>query len=549
MHMDFSRLSGILLHPTSLPKSYGIGTLGKNAFAFVDFLEKAQIKLWQVLPLGPTGYGDSPYQSFSTFALNPLLIDLDTLAENGWAECEMIAPADYIKMDGPVDFGALVSWKLPVLSNCADYFLQHASEESRQRYADFCKANAFWLDDFALFMSIKTFYDLKSAAESETTQKAVCGTWNCYWSKPLARHESEALAAWTAEHEQQIAVYKVIQFFAFTQWIALKVYANAHGIAIVGDIPIFVSLDSADVWANQHLFQLNKNGVPKAVAGVPPDYFSATGQLWGNPLYDWSAMKKEGYAWWIKRIRNQLSLTNYVRIDHFRGFESYWSVPYGSETAVNGSWKKGPGKALFTAIKETLGDLPLIAEDLGVITDAVRALRDGTGLPGMKVLQFAFDVNEKKNGKLVNAFLPHMYDKNCVVYTGTHDNDTTQGWLSSLSDEHLQLVASYLRGRAVTADEAHGLCASGELCRALIREAFASVASFAVVPLQDVYALGAEARMNTPSTSSANWSWRMSADMLLGARADETARWLVELVALYDRNELSELLKRHLEML
>ena len=489
-----------------------------------------------MLPLGPTGYGDSPYQSFSTFALNPLLIDFDALVEQGWADYEATKSADYITYDGPVDYGAVVWWKTPVLKACAEYFLQHASDASRADYADFCARNAFWLDDFALFMSIKSFYDAAAAAEREKTQRAVNGAWNHYWPKPLARYEEAALADWRASHADDIAVYKVIQFFAFSQWQALKTYANSNGIAIIGDIPIFVSPDSADVWAHQSLFQLNKNGVPKAVAGVPPDYFSATGQLWGNPLYNWAAMKKDGYSWWISRIRSQLNLTDYVRIDHFRGFEAYWAVPYGSETAVNGAWKKGPGKALFSAIKAALGDLPLIAEDLGVITDAVRALRDGAGLPGMKVLQFAFDVNERRAGRLQNAFLPHTYRAPCVVYTGTHDNDTTQGWLNSLDDEALRLVASYIRGRNVDTGEAHSLCADGELCRALVAMAFASVADFAVVPLQDVYGLGSASRMNTPSTSSANWSWRMDADMLTGARADSAAAWLSELVALYGRN-------------
>ena len=533
--MNFSRLSGILLHPTALPKSAGIGTLGKQAFAFIDFLEKAHVRLWQVLPLGPTGYGDSPYQSFSTFALNPLLIDLDALVDRGWADHDATLPADYIRSDGAVDYGAVVWWKMPVLRASADYFLAHASDAARRDYAEFCEKNAFWLNDYALFMSIKTFYDAQAAAESEKKQHAVCGTWNRYWPKPLARHEEAALSVWSSAHAADVESYKIIQFFAFTEWQALKTYANSNGIAIIGDIPIFVAPDSADVWANQRLFQLNKNGVPKVVAGVPPDYFSATGQLWGNPLYNWAAMKKDGYAWWINRIRSQLALTDYVRIDHFRGFESYWAVPYGSETAEHGEWKRGPGKALFAAIQAALGDLPLIAEDLGIITDGVRRLRDEAGLPGMKILQFAFDVNEKRNGRLTNAFLPHTYQSNCVVYTGTHDNDTTQGWLSSLDDEMLRLVASYLRGRAVDTGEAHALCNDGELCRALVQSALSSVAAFAVVPLQDIYGLGSDARMNTPSTSGANWSWRMENDMLDGERADAAAAWIAELVALYDR--------------
>ncbi|MBQ3965946.1 MAG: 4-alpha-glucanotransferase [Treponema sp.] len=533
--MSLPRLSGILLHPTSLPSSYGIGTMGKSAFAFVDFLEKAGISLWQVLPLGPTGYGDSPYQSFSTFALNPLLIDLDLLSDRGWARPTDILPPDFIKNKGDIDYGAVVWWKTPVLKNAADYFLSNANEADKADYAAFCKKNKFWLDDYASFMSIKTEHDLKAAAESEKKGKPVSGTWNVYWEKGLASHDKTAVSAWNKTHKAEIEHYKVIQFFAAMQWAALKAYANGKGISIIGDIPIFVAPDSADVWANQSLFQLNKRGVPKCVAGVPPDYFSATGQLWGNPLYNWTAMKADGYSWWISRIKKLLELTDYVRIDHFRGFEAYWAVPYGAPTAEKGVWKKGPGRALFDAIKKALGELPLIAEDLGIITDGVRALRDGLGLPGMKILQFAFDVNEYKKGSLVNAFLPHAYDKPCVVYTGTHDNDTTQGFLESADDEMLSLIASYCNGERLTVEAAKKLCKKGELCRSLIKQAFASTAQFAVIPMQDLYQLGTKARMNMPSTSGKNWAWRMTEDMISGEKADKAAAWLSELTALYGR--------------
>ena len=534
--MSLPRLAGILLHPTSLPGSYGIGTLGKSAFAFVDFLEKARVRLWQVLPLGPTGYGDSPYQSFSTFALNPLLIDLDLLCERGWARPTDIVPPAFVRQKGDVDFGAVVWWKLPVLRTCADYFSAHAGDADRAEFAAFCKKNVSWLDDYASFMSIKTHHDLQAAAESERKGKPVAGTWNRYWKKDLAAHDRAAVFAWNRAHGEEIAQYKVMQFFAATQWQSLKSYANGKGIAIVGDIPIFVASDSADVWANQPLFQLTKRGVPKCVAGVPPDYFSATGQLWGNPLYDWKAMKADGYRWWVARIRRLLELTDWVRIDHFRGFESYWAVPFGNPTAEQGTWKKGPGRALFEAIRKSLGDLPLIAEDLGVITDAVRDLRDGLGLPGMKILQFAFDENERRAGNLVNAFLPHAYDRPCVVYTGTHDNDTTQGFLESLDDGTLALIASYLCGEAVDAERAKRLRKNGTLLRSLITLALSSTAQFAVIPLQDVYRLGTKARMNTPSTSGKNWAWRMTDAMLAGEKADAAAAWLAELVALYGRN-------------
>lgn len=534
--MSLPRLSGILLHPTSLPGSYGIGTLGKSAFAFVDFLERARVRLWQVLPLGPTGYGDSPYQSFSTFALNPLLVDCDMLSERGWARPTDIVPPPFIKPKGDVDFGAVVWWKMPVLRKCAEYFLDHANDADKADYAAFCKKNKYWLGDYASFMSIKAHHDLQAAAESEKKGTYVSGTWNIYWKKDLAGHDKAAIAAWDKAHREEVEQYKVIQFFAAVQWQTLKAYANGKGIAIVGDIPIFVAADSADVWANQPLFQLSKRGVPRCVAGVPPDYFSATGQLWGNPLYDWAAMKADGYQWWIARIKKQLELTDYVRVDHFRGFESYWAVPYGNPTAEKGTWKKGPGRALFEAIKKALGDLPLIAEDLGVITDAVRDLRDGLGLPGMKILQFAFDENERRAGNLVNAFLPHAYDKPCVVYTGTHDNDTTQGYLESLDDEKLALIASYLRGEAVDAERAKKLRKNGTLLRGLIARAFSSTAQFAVIPLQDVYKLGTKARMNMPSTSGKNWSWRMTDAMLAGEKADAAAAWLAELAVLYGRN-------------
>ncbi|MCR5724533.1 MAG: 4-alpha-glucanotransferase [Treponema sp.] len=535
--MNSLRSAGILLHPTSLADSPGIGTLGKAAFSFVDFLKKARLSLWQVLPLGPTGYGDSPYQSFSTFALNPLLIDLPLLAEKGWIDAASAVPPSYISASGPVDYGAVVWWKMPVLKAGAAFFLENAASAAREAFGQFCAENAFWLEDYASFMSIKGYYDAKAAEEAERTKSAVAGSWNVYWEKGLARHEEGAVAAWNASHQQDVEAFKVIQFFAFCQWKALKRYANENGISIIGDIPIFVAPDSADVWANQRLFQLDKNGVPKAVAGVPPDYFSATGQLWGNPLYDWKAMKKDGYSWWISRITQMLTLTDFVRIDHFRGFEAYWSIPYGSATAVTGEWKKGPGRALFDAIRASLGELPLIAEDLGVITDEVRSLRDGAGLPGMKILQFAFDTAEYAGGNLVNAFLPHTYSKNCVVYTGSHDNDTTQGWLQSLPGEQLALVASYVTGKACSQEDAAGMMRSGSLCAALVRLALSSVAQFAVIPMQDLYALSSEARMNTPSTSGRNWCWRMEHDMLIGARADACAEALACMTTLYGRAE------------
>jgi 4-alpha-glucanotransferase len=352
--------------------------------------------------------------------------------------------------------------------------------------------------------------------------------WSNYWPKDLATYQPKAVSKWHEEHVKETEVHKVIQYFFFSQWKKLKEYANSKGISIVGDIPIFVASDSADVWANQKLFQLDSEGKSTAVAGVPPDYFSATGQLWGNPLYDWDAMKKTGYKWWIDRIRAMLSVVDFVRIDHFRGFEAYWSVPAGEETAINGKWVPGPDHALFNKIKEELGDIPVIAEDLGVITDGVAALRDDFELPGMKVLQFAFDVNEEKAGALTNAFLPHEYGSNFVVYTGTHDNETMQGWLNSAKPEERDLIRKYL-----------GACTPGvtisddQLCPALIRAAFASVAKFAVIPMQDIFAIGSEGRMNVPSTTGGiNWQWRMTPEMF----SAEKALWLKEMSVLYGRN-------------
>ncbi len=519
--MELQRRSGVLLHPTSLPGTPGIGTIGRQARAFVDWLAASRQSLWQVLPLGPTGYGDSPYASFSTFAGNPLLIDLADLVERGWAEAATIEPPDYISRSGPVDFGAVVWWKLPVLKKAADFFLRNAKDRDVAAYKDFVAEQGLWLENYGIFMSIKEFYD------KQAQEEAVAGAmWSNYWPSDLARHRDAAVEEWRGQHRQEIEVQKVIQFFFFTQWQELKDYANERGIAIIGDIPIFVAADSADVWANQNLFQLDENGRAVAVAGVPPDYFSATGQLWGNPLYNWDAMAADGYDWWITRIKATLKLVDYIRIDHFRGFQAYWAVPAGEETAVNGHWLPGPDHRLFQTIQDRLGDIPIIAEDLGVITDEVRRLRDDFDLPGMKILQFAFDLNEAGQGGCVNAFLPHMYSPNCVVYTGTHDNDTMEGWLSKASEAELKLIGEYLEGPG-------GSCPRKDLCRRLVQLALSSTAKFAVIPLQDIHELGSEARINTPSTSDGkNWIWRMDEDML----SEDAALWLSQLGLLYGRN-------------
>ncbi|MBO4532574.1 MAG: 4-alpha-glucanotransferase [Treponema sp.] len=525
--MNFTRRSGILLHPTSLAGTPGIGTIGKPAYDFIDWLCDAGQSLWQILPLGPTGYGDSPYASFSTFAGNPLLIDLDDLAARGWATKKEIRPPEYIKSTGNVDFGAVVWWKMPVLKAVAINFLNNAGEGDLALYKDFCRAKKSWLDDYALFMSIKAVYDQKAAQEKPATS-----IWHSWWPKKLALHDTQALKDWYKEHKQEVDTFKVIQFFFNEQWTALKNYANDNGISIIGDIPIFVAPDSADVWSNQSLFQL-KGGKPNCVAGVPPDYFCADGQLWGNPLYDWKAMKEDGYKWWLARIKRVFELTDVLRIDHFRGFEAYWSVPATEKTAINGKWCKGPGYDLFKTIRAKLGDLPVIAEDLGVITDEVRDLRDQCGFPGMKVLQFAFSTDEAREHGMVNYFLPHMYDtSNCVVYTGTHDNDTLQGWLENLGDDQAVLVAQYIEGEIMSVQKARSLIKSGRLRKDMIRAVFASSAVYAIVPMQDLTGIDNSGRMNMPSTTGTNWTWRMNKTDL----KQKTVRELEFLAALYGRN-------------
>jgi 4-alpha-glucanotransferase len=489
------RRSGVLLHPTSLPSLYGIGDLGPAAFEFLDYVARANQTLWQVLPLGPTGYGDSPYASPSAFAGNPLLIAPDPLIEN-----DLIAAADVETLMAlpreRVDFARLVALKRRVLET--------AFERGRDRLSDrlvqFRRTHARWLDDYALYSALKDEFQ---------------DAWTS-WEPSLRSREPRALAAARERLADRVAFHEFCQFLFFDQWSALRARAHALGVAIVGDIPIFVAHDSADVWANQHLFKLDPDGGPRVVAGVPPDYFSATGQLWGNPLYDWRVMAGEGYAWWIERFRHLLDLVDLVRIDHFRGFEAAWEVPADATTAVGGQWVRGPGEAVFTAIGMALGggQPPVVAEDLGLITDEVRALLEATGFPGMKVLQFAFGDDAR------NPYLPHNYrDPNCVVYTGTHDNDTTRGWLGNASEHEREHLARYLGPeRPHTTEE-------------LMRLALSSTANTAIVPLQDVLDLGSEARFNTPGAPEGNWTWRVRADQLEPSRAD----CLAEMTQTYGR--------------
>lgn len=525
-----TRSSGILLHPTSLPDSPGIGTLGKAAFKFVDWLKEAGQTLWQTLPIGPTGYGDSPYASFSTYAGNPLLIDIDILVENKYLSKKEAQAPDYIKSTGNVDYGAVTYWKLPLLEKAALNFLNKKDNEERVKYEAFKNDNAWWLDNFAIFMSIKETYDEKAKQENRFG-----AMWSNYWPEDLKLHNMQAVSDYHATHVESTECQKVIQYFFFTQWFSLKDYAKKNGISIIGDIPIFAASDSSDVWANQNLFQLNNDGTQKVCAGVPPDYFSATGQYWGNPLYDWDAMKKDNYDWWIKRIRYMSTLVDYVRIDHFRGFDTYWSIPYGEPNAVNGKWCNGPSNDLLDEILKQLGNIPIIAEDLGIITDNVRKLRDDYNLPGMKILQFAFDTNEAGAQGFTNPFLPNNYIPCSVVYTGTHDNATLQGWLLEASDEEIGMIAKYLNlYDKYDSETIEAMKNDGRLCKILIELAMSSIANFSVIPLQDIFALGNEARMNIPSTTGGlNWQWRMTSEQF----SSEKAKWLKTMSKEYKRNE------------
>lgn len=496
---QYRRQAGVLLHPTSLPSPYGIGDLGHTAYHFVDFLEAAGQKLWQILPLTHTGFGDSPYQSFSAFAGQPLLISPDHLKELGLL-------FDHELKDAPagdsaqVDYGTVIPWKHSIFRLAYNRFYERdGGDPLKQDFARFCQEEAFWLEDYALFLACKDANDGRSWLD-----------WPDMYRSPSPEYKEELKQLL----QKEAGYYKFLQFIFFTEWGRLKAYANEKGIQIIGDIPIFVSMDSADVWANKELFHLDEKGYPLSVAGVPPDYFSATGQLWGNPLYAWDAHKNSDFSWWISRIRTQLKNLDILRIDHFRGFDACWSIPYGEPTAVNGHWAKVPGWDLFDAISQALGDdLPIIAEDLGIITDEVNALREHFGFPGMKVLQFAFDSTDE------NAYLPHRFESPvCVCYTGTHDNATTLSWYKTLPEHCRKKVCAYTG----TTDEK-------KIGYGLIKAALSSIATYAIYPLQDLLFCGDEGRMNTPGKATGNWSWRFRAQDLKPEYADT----LRELTLLY----------------
>ncbi len=495
--MKLPRASGILLHPTSLPGPDGIGDLGPEAYHWIDFLNSSGTKLWQVLPLGPTGYGDSPYQCFSAFAGNPYLISPTLLLDQG-----LLTRVDLIdRPDFPVnnvDYGCAIKWKITLLDRAFQHFRQNHDEALLTRFSDFQENNSFWLKDFSLFMAIK---DSQGG-----------GSW-LTWSLPLKMRDEAALKAFTFEHQEEILKHSFKQFIFFEQWQKLKDYSEKNGVSIIGDVPIFVSMDSSDAWSHRDLFFTDAQGNPTAVAGVPPDYFSPTGQLWGNPLYNWKIHANTGYAWWIERMKASLKLFNWIRLDHFRGFAAYWKVTAGSPTAEIGKWEKGPGSDLFQTLQDTLGELPIIAEDLGVITPDVDALRENFDLPGMRILQFAFGGDPK------DRFLPHNYERNTVAYTGTHDNDTTRGWYESAPESERDFCRRYLGrdGSDITWD--------------MIRTIWASVAAFALTPMQDILNLGTEARMNYPSKPDGNWGWRLPVSYCTRGISER----IKELNNLYDR--------------
>ncbi len=502
--MNLDRSYGVLLHPTCLPGPGGVGVLGRQARDFIDWLKSAGARWWQVLPLGPTGYGDSPYQSLSSFAGNPYLIDLAALRDKGW-----LAEEDPIDMPEEwVDFGRLYEVKWAALRLAHQGFLRLASGKEKTDYKRFLEEEKFWVKDYALYRALKEKHDHKA--------------WDG-WPENLKRRKPGALDEAKKELADEVALHAWTQWVFDEQWAAIRAYAKERGVGLIGDIPIFVSHDSPEVWAHPEKFQLDDDGLPSVVAGVPPDYFSETGQLWGNPLYCWETLLADGFSWWLQRLRCVLKTCDLVRIDHFRGFESYWEVPGDASNAIKGRWVKAPGRELFAAMRAELGQVPVIAEDLGVITEEVEALRDELDLPGMKVLQFAFDGDEK------NKFLPHLHEKhgNYVVYPGTHDNETTLGWYRNLSLKQREQVRDYVQSYDLEVSPEE------QLPWAMIALALHSPAKLAMVSLQDIFGLGNEARMNTPATTDGNWSWRYRAKQL----TDEHAMHLIQMAA--DNERLS----------
>lgn len=491
------RGSGILMHISSLPSPYGIGTMGKAAYEFIDFLERAGQKYWQILPISPTGYGDSPYQSYSTFAGNPYFIDLDMLASDGNLHSDEYKYCDWGHNPCAVDYGKIYENKFRVLKSAylADI------DEIRDKLNEFRSREAYWVENYAMYMALKYDNGLKPYWE---------------WEDDLKFRSPEALSRQFERLGQEIEYWVYIQYRFFEQWERLKSYANSKGIKIIGDIPIYVAEDSADAWAHDEILQLDECRRPIKVAGCPPDYFSPKGQLWGNPLYNWDNLRDTAFEWWTLRIKNMLKICDIVRIDHFRAFSAYYSIPFGDEDATGGKWEKGPGEYFFDVLKALLGENPpIIAEDLGLIDDGVRSLLKYTGFPGMKVLQFAFNPDGSSD------YLPHKYERNCVAYLGTHDNDTTRGWLESENGDNVEFAREYMC-----------LFGSDGENRELIKGLMSSIADTVIITMQDIMELGSEARMNTPSRGSGNWCWRMGDNK---AFYDETADWLNKAAKIYGR--------------
>ena len=501
--MNFPRSSGILLHPTSLPGPFGIGDLGPEAYAFADFLRDSDQSLWQVLPLGPTGYGDSPYACYSAFAGNTLLISPEQLLAEGLLS-ELPTPSPHA--NDRIDFSQAHALKESLLRKAYEHYKRTTDTGLRSAFETFAQQSTDWLEDYALFRALKDAHEGRP--------------WN-QWESALVRRTPAALARAREQLRDEIEAQMFYQFLFFRQWFALKNYCHENGIQVVGDLPIFVAHDSADVWTNPEEFKLDRNGTPLVVAGVPPDYFSTTGQLWGNPLYNWDRMLEEGFTWWIERMRATLTVVDIVRVDHFRGFAACWEIPGGDQTAERGQWVEAPGRQLFTAIRKALGDLPVIAEDLGVITPDVIALREEFGFPGMRILQFGF------GGDTKNIDLPHNYVTNVVAYTGTHDNDTTVGWFQSVAGEGSTRTAKQIdreRKFCLNYLNSDGI----EIQWDFIRAVWASVANSAIVPLQDVLGLGTEARMNLPNSTEGNWAWRYKSGQLtekIGSRLKDLTGW------------------------
>jgi 4-alpha-glucanotransferase len=480
--MNQERMSGVLLHVTSLPSYGGVGDFGPAAYGFVDFLAAAKQRLWQVLPLSPTGYGSSPYSALSAFAGNPELISLERLVADGWIAADRIE--GLAGHDGPADFGAAATCKVPLIEEAAGNFLDRASDEQRAKFQKFCQDNISWLPDYAMFNVLRRRFGYLSWID---------------WPTDYALRRHDALTSALNEHGRELAVEQAIQFFFDEQWCSLRTYCKARDVRIMGDVAIFVNYDSADVWTHPELFELDEAGKMIRVSGVPPDYFSATGQRWGNPLYRWGAIRERGFDWWVARVRRSLTLYDMIRLDHFRGFEAYWSIAADEETAVNGQWVKAPGHELFQRLKEVFGDLPFIAEDLGLITPEVDELRERFGMPGMRILQFGF------GDRTSHLYLPHRYVPNTVAYTGTHDNNTTLGWWreGATADERVS-VQTYLQK----------IVHDGDIVWAMMRAAARSVANLCIFPMQDILHLGSEARMNTPAAGDGNWTWRYRSDAL-----------------------------------